>query len=341
MSASITSPSPVTVLNSGTVVANVFKMNFVGATVVAGPAPGEVTVTVGGGGAGWALTGNALTGATPDAPNEFFGSTNDYDVIFKRNSIEYARLTPTGAVFGNPGIGPNGFYFTATTISFSFGDQNVNSIAATGTGCLVFGQCSGFNILSGGAGNLVGGRAETGDVSVGNFLGSIAFGDNIQVEASLTQAFGIGHGTVSVPGLTLIGQFSDLTAVVDSPAFVIGNGANIGAPANAFRVDKDGRETTVASQVNTAIRLVVGADTINARTDRTLICDTTTAGGNLQLPPGEKGLLFTLASSENVGGGSYLPVPDGGDVLAPNVIAITAASQQTLQFLSGVWYRVG
>lgn len=45
----------------------------------------------------WFLTGNALTGGTPSTPNEFFGSTNDYDVIMRRNNIELMRLVGSTA----------------------------------------------------------------------------------------------------------------------------------------------------------------------------------------------------------------------------------------------------
>lgn len=48
----------------------------------------------------WNLDGNDLSGATADAPVEFFGSTNDYDVIFKRNNAEIFRLVNDGLLLG-------------------------------------------------------------------------------------------------------------------------------------------------------------------------------------------------------------------------------------------------
>ena len=48
---------------------------------------------------GWALAGNALTG-TEHSPTEFFGSTNNFDVVFKENNSEIFRLYD-----GNVGIG--------------------------------------------------------------------------------------------------------------------------------------------------------------------------------------------------------------------------------------------
>lgn len=47
--------------------------------------------------AGWGTSGNALTGGSPSTPNEFFGSTNVYDVIFKANNTERMRLDYQGS----------------------------------------------------------------------------------------------------------------------------------------------------------------------------------------------------------------------------------------------------
>jgi len=44
----------------------------------------------------WLLAGNTLTGATPDAPNEVQGSTNDFDLAWIRNSVEVMRLINDG-----------------------------------------------------------------------------------------------------------------------------------------------------------------------------------------------------------------------------------------------------
>jgi hypothetical protein len=48
----------------------------------------------------WDLVGNTLTGGTPATPNEFFGSTNDYDVTFRRNNLEQMRLVNGALLVG-------------------------------------------------------------------------------------------------------------------------------------------------------------------------------------------------------------------------------------------------
>ena len=48
----------------------------------------------------WQMDGNTLTGGSPTAPNEFFGSNNDYDVAFRRNATELMRLCSDGLLIG-------------------------------------------------------------------------------------------------------------------------------------------------------------------------------------------------------------------------------------------------
>lgn len=48
----------------------------------------------------WQIDGNDLTGASATAPTEFFGSNNNYDVVFKRNNTEITRLVSDGILVG-------------------------------------------------------------------------------------------------------------------------------------------------------------------------------------------------------------------------------------------------
>ena len=48
----------------------------------------------------WSLIGNALTGGSATTPNEFFGSTNNYDVAFRRNNTELMRIAADGLLVG-------------------------------------------------------------------------------------------------------------------------------------------------------------------------------------------------------------------------------------------------
>lgn len=51
-------------------------------------------------GGDWKIDGNGLTGGSPSTPNEFFGSTNDYDVIHRRNNVEQFRLQNNAFLIG-------------------------------------------------------------------------------------------------------------------------------------------------------------------------------------------------------------------------------------------------
>ena len=54
----------------------------------------------------WNLDGNELSGAAFNTPNEFFGSVNNYDLIFKRNNAEIMRVISEGLAIGlNSSIG--------------------------------------------------------------------------------------------------------------------------------------------------------------------------------------------------------------------------------------------
>jgi len=58
--------------------------------------PAWVYIAAGSG--GWLLSGNSLTGATPASPNEWLGSSNDYDWVVKTNNTERLRIISAGKV---------------------------------------------------------------------------------------------------------------------------------------------------------------------------------------------------------------------------------------------------
>lgn len=55
----------------------------------------------------WNLDGNLLSGATALLPNEFFGSNNDFDVVYQRNNAEIMRLINDGLLIGLTTAIPN------------------------------------------------------------------------------------------------------------------------------------------------------------------------------------------------------------------------------------------
>lgn len=96
----------------------------------------------------WMLAGNALTGAE-HTPTEFFGSTNDFDVVFRENNTEVFRLyngfmgigqsVPTAKLFVK-GIG---------TTSVTFGQKTTTSADAISFSIRDDQQISGVNLALG------------------------------------------------------------------------------------------------------------------------------------------------------------------------------------------------
>jgi hypothetical protein len=59
-----------------------------------------------GSGTNWNISGNALTGSASNLPNEWLGSSNNYDLAIKTNNTEWMRVTAAGKV-GIHSISPN------------------------------------------------------------------------------------------------------------------------------------------------------------------------------------------------------------------------------------------
>jgi hypothetical protein len=84
-------------------------------SIIKGSNPGGTfTLPPGGGtlltsGTTWLTAGNVLTGGTPSTPNEFLGSTNTYDVVFRSNNVPHMTLGANGylsLISGSPGGSP-------------------------------------------------------------------------------------------------------------------------------------------------------------------------------------------------------------------------------------------
>lgn len=219
-----------------------------------------------------------------------------------------------------------------------------SNILATGNGSLALGRANGFTILASNFGSLAGGDASTAGITASG-VATFCWGDGHVSSADYGTTFGFGNNNDSYSCL-VIGRFADSTGfnantwIDTDPVFIAGNGTGTGTRANGFRIDKDGRETTTASHVDTAIRTVAAASAISARTDYVVVCDSTGATGNLTLPAGEDGLEFVFTGA-GAGIALYTLVANGGDAFDVNVITVIAAGVVTrIKFLGGTWYAV-
>ena len=253
----------------------------------------------------------------------------------------------------------SGSYARGTAINngniFSFGEGSFAngyvagnytlSVGAAGALASCYLGFGGVSIGTGALGSLTIAYTNFGAV-VNNGRGSIVVGDNIDNQATYSQVF--GYGTRGTFAALVSGRYplsiGNATAWTSTdPLFLIGNGTSV-SRKDAFRIDKDGLQYQTAALVNTAIRAVgTGPVTVNARTDKTIVLSFTLAatGGNVNLPAGVNGQIFTFTTGGTGGAPVWTLVPNGADTLDA-AVPTTITSAFSIQFLSstGSWHKV-
>lgn len=283
--------------------------------------------------------GQAATGGELLAQNHSIahGLVNGASSIIQATAGSHAH----GYAQGAQGI------ISADNQSHAFGFVNATTdarIFANGTS-LAFGDVQNDYIIEAQVNSFAGGSADVNG-GVHAFNNSISFGSDINETAvanpEFNYQFGEGHQS-EAPHVTKFGRYSedvagDGTTWVDTdPLFILGNGANSGSKANAFRVDKDGRVQETGAEIVPVRELTTNA-TLSARTDRVIILNGSGAN-TITLPAGEDGLRFTFGFAD-ANTGTWALSPDGGDTVDAAVPADIATEQVTIIFLNGVWYRI-
>ena len=203
------------------------------------------------------VKGTWLTGGNGglSAANNFIGTTDNVDLILKRQGLEGLRMTAGGALLatGNDVAGvapmagggkrmmwvPSKAAFRAGFVSGAAWDQaniGMNSVAL------------GTDVLASG----------TGSVAIGNnsqAIGdmSIALGNGIIAKSYMSMVIGLNNDTTSSGSLTSINQNDVL--------FQIGNGNSATSRSNALTVNKKGQ--VIASQLLVSQSMVLQDTTIN------------------------------------------------------------------------------
>lgn len=235
------------------------------------------------------------------------------------------------------------------SLALGFVNGLSSAINAQEAGAIAAGRSlTGFQLLAAGFGSLALGEASTGEAKADG-TGSIIL-TNTRGDVGGDSSMGIGEGINNNAYASLaLGRYNIPAGTPNSwvateHALVIGNGTGVGAEADAFKVDKDGRVTQTASVRNTAVRLATGNVTVDARTDYTIIIDDATAGAKtIQLPPAEDGLefRFCVTTAAQATGGDYTFLPDGTDTVDIGVLSLIGNYESiTLVALGTVWYKV-
>lgn len=144
----------------------------------------------------WSLTGNAVNAAT-----NFLGSTNDADVVFKRNNVRAGFLGATNASFGLGSLSTTGSYNSAlgyySLANVTIGTQNT----ATGEESLRLLTSGNQNTANGahalyaittGIQNAAFGYNSLNNLSTGSYntaVGTFAFGTNVNFSNSTALGF--------------------------------------------------------------------------------------------------------------------------------------------------------
>lgn len=288
------------------------------------------------------------------------GSSSIGGIESSADSATVFGKTVTGATINNGGIAAFlHAYSSAFNSVINAADGMFVSAMATSGNISVFGGNSGalfayttnvFNINVTSDGTFAHLVAEIGTCDVRGF-GAFVSGDNNFTDGKYVKALGIGIKNQNYNCL-IIGQYNVIpvvnhnTYVNVEPAFVIGIGSGDGSRLDGFRVDKDGRQITYASEVHSAIKsYIVDPGLLDARLDRTAIVLTDTIGhaAALQLPQGEDGLEFFI---KNAGINYVINLTvTGGDAIDPTYLTLYGATVPIkfcahFQYLSGIWWAL-
>ena len=120
-----------------------------------------------GGGSGWELTGNAGTNPSTN----FIGTTDDADIVFKRNNIQIARLSVNNFFVGQNAGSSATNAGNSNFLGFGAGDSATNAYSSN-----FLGFYAGYNSTSADNSNFLGNTAGYNSTSANNsnFLGSSA-----------------------------------------------------------------------------------------------------------------------------------------------------------------------
>lgn len=315
--------------------------------------PSQIASYLGAEAHGYALSGGVI-GATGTA-SKAFGSVSLGGTVYSsgESSLSFGKVISGDVEASNIGSFAHGNITTAGSkilasgvASHAFGEaSNGYNVQATNIGALAFGVADNASISATAQSSFAGGYPLAGPVAA-NGVASIAYGDKNTSNARLCTTLGLGNDNESYSSL-MVGQYGSTSGctngswVTTDALFVAGNGTST-TPSNAYHLAKDGRITTSAAQLHQSIRTASGTVTVNNRTDRTILCDTSSAVVTVNLPVGEEGLEYFITDCKNNAVAKNITInrastdifQGGGTSETIN----TNSGIRHLQFHSGTWY---
>lgn len=218
---------------------------------------------------GWSLSGNALIGALPGSPIEFFGSTNGADVVMQTNGVEQMRLLSSGGVL---------LPVTAATGVGVIYQGSYPLIHTFGVGDFFAGRNAGNFVMSGGSNTAIGDfvfRANTsgsGNTGVGTMtlLGNTQ-GSNNTASGAFTLLFNTtgGSNTVSGYGAMQSNTTASQNVAIGNNALFTQSFSNGGVPWNTNNTAV-GFEALYSNQptstVNGLLNTAMGYQSLRANT---------------------------------------------------------------------------
>ncbi|HYM20850.1 MAG TPA: hypothetical protein VEW28_07595 [Candidatus Kapabacteria bacterium] len=270
-------------------------------------------------GAAWLIMGNALTGGTPATPNEFFGSVNNFDAVFRTNNAERARISSTG----NVGIGtptPSERLEVNGNVALSWGAPRfIYSPDATG------GNITGFDLtLRASAAQFQGSASSGGNLNLiagnTNNAGAQAGGNIILTSGRNYWNNGVNPGALHGDIIFQGGRANQTSSIFENMR-INGTTGNVG-----IGTSNPGRTLDVDGASGTGIRTTVSAASTSNKSLEAIGNDGATGATNvgLQLTRGDltMGRRQPGAGAAGGGGVAYSGVAgDGGTNNGPSGIA--------------------
>jgi hypothetical protein len=332
-----------------------------------------ITTTLGGVFSSTATNAVAF-GSVRDAGSSIVNNGKN-SLVFGRatNAGTLASLSDDGLVFGQAVT--TGTIQANSVASLVAGRaDNGGTLQSSTTGCFVFGLAQTGGTMTGSSlgsicfglvdttatitttgqqGCFAGGFSSGGSSITASGNASFAFGiatagDSHTSAGDGSAVFGQGNTNNSFLGFAL-GRYVDTTGATSAawvstdPLFIIGNGTGSGSLANAYRIDKDGKQTTTGATSNTAVRAAVNPDTLSARTDRSLFVNTSVGAVAfvVNMPAGEPGLEFFVKDiGNNAAVNNITFTPNGGDVMEAGSNITANSGSRHFQFFNGTWWVI-